>query len=215
MPNRDEGLLVVVSGPAGSGKSTMVERLIANNPDAVKRAVTATTRKPRPGEVNEVDYYFLERAEFERLIDEGEFLEYTQFNGNYYGTPRHSLEKELSKGGVVTLVIEVEGASAVREFFPNAVFIFIVPPAPMILRRRLESRGTESKEDIENRLNIATSEMQHIEEYDFLIVNDDLDTASADLAAVIRAVYRSLIIGNELERWEQGHYMTWNTRKLV
>jgi guanylate kinase len=165
--------------------------------------------------VDEIDYYFLEPAEFEQMISAGEFLEYTRFNGNYYGTPRHSLEKELAKGGIVTLVIEVEGASAVRKLFPDSVFIFIIPPTPMVLRKRLERRGTETVKDIENRLEIANNEMRRIEDYDFLIVNDDLPTATADLAAVIRAVYRSLIVGNEHERWEQGHYVTWNTRKLV
>jgi guanylate kinase len=215
MTSRDEGLLVVVSGPAGSGKSTLVDRVIRCNPDWVRRAVTATTRKPRPGEVNEKDYYFLERGEFEQLIADGEFLEHTQFNGNYYGTPRHSLEKELSKGGIVTLVIEVEGASAVREYFQDALFVFIIPPAPHILRKRLEARGTESAQEIENRLDIATREMQYIEEYDFLIVNGDLDTATRDLVAVIRSVDRSLIVGGELDRWQQGMYVDWHTRPMI
>lgn len=215
MPNREEGLLVVVSGPAGSGKSTLVDQVIRNNPDWVRRAVTATTRKPRPGETHEVDYYFLERDEFEGMIREGEFFEHTEFNGNFYGTPRHSLERELAKGGIVMLVIEVEGAATVKERFEGALFVFIIPPAPVVLRKRLESRGTETRMDIENRLAIATDEMCRIEEYDFLIVNDHVDTAVTDLTAVIRAVDRSLITGGELERWQQGQFADWNTRPFI
>ena len=214
MPNR-EGLLVVISGPAGSGKSTLVENLIAKNPGNSRRAVTATTRPPRPGEKHEVDYFFLPRDEFQAMIDAGEFLEYTEFNGNLYGTPRRSLDKELSKGGVVLLVIEVDGAESVKFFFPNAIFVFIIPPTPGELRRRLEGRGTESKSDVENRLSIARGEMQRIGEYDFLIINDQLDTATQDLAAVIRAVDRSLIFGDEMMHWEMGLFADWNTRQLL
>ena len=215
MPHRDKGLLVVVSGPAGSGKSTLVDRVIREHPDRVRRAVTATTRSPRPGEAHGVDYHFLERGEFQAMIAREEFFEYTEFNGRYYGTPRHSLERELAKGGIVVLVIDVEGAAAVKEFFDDALFVFIITPAPEILRKRLESRGTESRRDIENRIAIAAGEMRRIEEYDFLIVNDDLDAAIQDLVAVIRAVDRSLITGGELERWEQGRFMDWHARPLL
>lgn len=214
MPNR-EGLLVVVSGPAGSGKSTLVERLIQENPESARRAVTATTRNPRPGEKHGEDYYFLKREEFQAMIDAGEFLEYTEFNGNLYGTPRHSLDRELAKGGVVILVIEVDGAESVKFFFPSAIFVFIIPPTPAELRHRLERRGTESREDIENRLLIATTEMQRMGEYDFLIINDDLHTATKDLAAVIRSVGRSLIFGGEMERWKSGYFSNWTTRQIL
>ncbi len=214
MPNR-EGLLVVVSGPAGSGKSTLVENLIDTIPGNARRAVTATTRAPRPGEKDQVDYFFLTREEFTGMIEAGEFLEYTQFNGNLYGVPRKALEAELARGGVVLLVIEVDGAESVKFFFPNAIFVFIIPPTPAELRRRLERRGTESQTDIENRLAIAEGEMQRISEYDFLIINDKLDTATQDLAAVIRAVDRSLIFGGEMERWQAGQFADWSTRKFI
>ncbi len=213
MPIRD-GLLVVISGPAGSGKSTLVDNLIANKPGNARRTVTATTRAPRPGEVNGVDYYFLTVAEFTDMISKGELLEYTQFNGHYYGVPKKPLHAELAKGGVVILVIEVDGAESIKFFFPKAIFIFIIPPTPEELRRRLESRGTESKQDVECRLAIAKQEMQRIGEYDFLIINDDLDTATNDLAAVIRAVDRSLIFGDEMDNWEQGMFSNWNTRRM-
>ncbi len=214
MPSRD-GLLVVISGPAGSGKSTLVEHLIEKIPGNSRRAVTATTRSPRPGEKDGVDYFFLTRDEFRRMIDDGELLEYTEFNGNFYGVPRHSLERELAKGGVVLLVIEVDGAESVKFFFPNAIFIFIIPPTPKELRRRLESRGTESQKDIEKRLAIARREMERIGEYDYLIINDDIETATQDLAAVIRAVDRTLILGDEMENWDLGLFADWNTRQIL
>ncbi len=214
MPTK-EGLLVVVSGPAGSGKSTLVERFISANPVSARRAITATTRAPRPGEVNEVDYHFLTREEFTSMAAEGGFLEYTEFNGNLYGTPRHPLDRELAKGGVVLLVIDVDGAESVKFFFPDAIFVFIIPPTPNVLRQRLEKRGTESREDIERRLGIANTEMQRLGEYDFLIINDNIETATHDLAAVIRVVDRSLIFGDELEHWEHGHFLDWKTTRLV
>ena len=204
MANRD-GLLVVLSGPAGSGKSTLVERLIGSNAH-IRRAVTATTRAPRPGEVQDIDYHFLSREEFERRVAAEEFLEYTIFNGNFYGTPHRELKANIDRGGVVVLVIEVDGAESIKFFFPNAVFIFIVPPTQEVLRQRLEGRGTESKEDVEKRLVIATREMQRIGEYDYLIINDDPNHATLDLGAVIRAVHRSRINGNEIERWNNGYY---------
>lgn len=211
---RTEGLLAVISGPAGSGKTTLVQNLIAGNHGNIRRAVTATTRAPRPGEQDGRDYYFLSRDEFLRMIEAGDFLEYTIFNNNYYGTPRRPLETNVSKGGVVILVIEVDGAESIKFFFPDAIFIFIIPPTPAELRRRLEGRGTEDTADIENRLAIATSEMQRISEYDFLIINDNLNTATRDLAAVIRAADRSLIFGGEMESWERGQFADWNTRRI-
>lgn len=213
MPNRD-GLLVVVSGPAGSGKTTLVEKLIKESGGGARRAVTATTRSPRPGETNGTDYHFLSKEEFQRMIRSGGFLEYTVFNNNFYGTPRSSIESDIAKGGVVILIIEVDGAESIKFFFPNAVFIFIIPPTPAELRHRLEGRGTESQEDIENRLAIARREMQRLGEYDFLIINDHIPTACKDLAAVIRAVDRSLIFGDELDNWEKGKFANWQTRQI-
>lgn len=211
---RTEGLLAVISGPAGSGKTTLVQHLIAGGHGNIRRAVTATTRPPRPNEVDGRDYYFLSREEFRRMIEAGEFIEYTVFNNNYYGTPRQALENNVAKGGVVILVIEVDGAESIKFFFPGAIFIFIIPPTPAELRRRLESRGTEDTDDIENRLAIATREMQRISEYEFLIINDNLNTATRDLAAVIRAADRSLIFGGEMESWERGQFANWDTKRI-
>lgn len=203
-----EGLLVVMSGPAGSGKSTLADRLVASQSN-VRRAITATTRPPRAYEQNDVDYFFLTREEFEKRIENDELLEYTVFNGNYYGVPRAELERNLAKGGVVLLVIEVDGAESVKFFFPDAVFVFIIPPTPESLRQRLTGRGTESDQDIENRLAIARNEMQRIGEYDYLIINADPLVATLDLAAVIRAARRSRIVGGETERWNEGYFANW------
>lgn len=214
MPNSD-GLLVVISGPAGSGKNTLVQNLIIDHPVNARRAITATTRPPRPGEQHEVDYYFLKREEFLDLIEKDEFLEHTEFNGNLYGTPRQSLNHELTKGGVIILIIEVEGAESVKHQYPDALFIFIIPPTPAELRRRLEYRGTESKQDIENRLAIARHEMKHIDNYDFFVINDAISAATHDLAAIIRAVHRCLITGDELKSWDEGRFSDWKSRHLL
>lgn len=204
---------MVLSGPAGSGKSTIAERLAKMSAN-VRRAVTATTRPPRPGEADGKDYYFLSVEDFRRRIDGEDFLEYTTFNGNYYGTPRRELEANLEKGGVVLLVIEVDGAESVKFFFPDAIFVFIIPPTPEILRQRLIGRGTESEEDVERRLAIAQSEIQRVGEYDFLVINADPHMATLDLAAVIRVVKRSRITGDEVARWNAGYYADWQTRVI-
>ncbi|MCL2000064.1 MAG: guanylate kinase [Planctomycetes bacterium] len=206
---------MVISGPAGSGKTTLVENLIQTNPGDARRAVTATTRPPRPGEVNGQDYHFLTQDEFKQMLNDGEFIEYTIFNDNYYGTPRRVLESTLAQGGVIILIIEVDGAESIKFFFPDAVTIFIIPPTPSELRRRLEVRGTENPVDIEKRLQIARNEMSRLNEYDYLIINDNFDTAARDLAAVIRAVDRSRVFGGEIEGWENGQFEEWNTRRYV
>lgn len=202
------GLLVVLSGPAGSGKSTIAKRLVRLTP-TIRRAVTATTRKPRPGEGDGVDYRFLSRDEFRRRVAADEFIEYTEFNGNYYGTPRRELAESVGAGGNVLLVIEVDGAESLKFFFPEAVFVFIIPPTPEALRQRLVGRGTESAADIERRLAIAKREMERIGEYDYLIINADPEAAALDLAAVIRTALRARIVGGELEKWSDGYFANW------
>lgn len=211
MPNTN-GLLAVLSGPAGSGKTTLAERLIRNDPK-IRRAVTATTRQPRPGEQDGVDYYFLSREEFQRRIANDEFLEYTVFNGNYYGTPHKELDESLARGGVVLLVIEVDGAESIKFFYPEAVFIFIIPPTPQILKERLIGRGTESAKDVEGRLAIARREMQRIGEYDFMVINADPFMATLDIAAILRVVRRSRITSGEEVKWDEGYYAAWQSEE--
>ncbi|MDR3211832.1 MAG: guanylate kinase [Planctomycetota bacterium] len=206
-----DGLLLVVSGPAGSGKSTLVDKIIVADP-TIRRAVTATTRPPRPGEKDGVDYFFLDRQEFTRRIDNGEFLEYTSFNHNNYGTPSRELAANLHHGGVVVLVIEVEGAAALKKAFPQALLVFILPPTRESLRHRLEGRGTESPADIEKRLVIADTEISKIENYHFLIANDNPEAAAADLGGIVKLARRFWINPGEAERWLKGYYAAWHSQ---
>ncbi len=208
---RKRGLLVVLSGPAGSGKSTLAEKLIARHSDSICRAVTSTTRHPRPGEENGVDYYFLSKEEFESGIIRGDFVEHTTFNCNYYGTGRAALHEKLDQGKTVMLVIEVQGASAIREAFPHSAHIFVLPPSREELRKRLHGRGTECHEDVEKRLAIAEKEIQELNRYDFLVINDDLDAAVTDLDDIVRIARLHHLRGDELDAWESGRYRDWHT----
>ena len=179
------GRLYVYSGPSGVGKGTLLAPLLCEG--LVKLSVSATTRAPRPGETDGVEYYFVTREEFEQMIQNGEMLEYACYNGNYYGTPRRFVEEELKKGTNVILEIEVQGAAKVHRLCPDAVMIFVTPPSLSELRRRLEGRATETPEVIEGRLAAAAGEIAAGEEYDFIIVNDDVSRAEGELSAAIRA----------------------------
>ena len=202
----NEGILAVISGPAGSGKTTLVETLARAHPQSVRRAVTATTRSPRPGEKDGRDYHFLSREEFGQMLSRGEFLEYNMFNGNYYGTPRQALLDDLAGGGAVILVIDVNGAETVRRFFPNALLIFVIPPTIAELRRRLEWRRTESVEDVQKRIAIAEREIDSLPQYDFLVVNAAVPEAIRDIEAILRASGDLRITGGEAEKWRAGWY---------
>ena len=179
------GRLYVYSGPSGVGKVTLLAPLLCEG--LVRLSVSATTRAPRPGETDGVEYYFVTREEFEQMIQNGEMLEYACYNGNYYGTPRRFVEEELKKGTNVILEIEVQGAAKVHRLCPDAVMIFVTPPSLSELRRRLEGRATETPEVIEGRLAAAAGEIAAGEEYDFIIVNDDVSRAEGELSAAIRA----------------------------
>ena len=179
------GKLIVVSGPSGVGKDTVVSEYIKRNSNTYL-SVSCTSRAPREGEVDGVNYIFLSREEFEERISNGDFLEYAEYNGNYYGTPKYKMEEELEKGKDVILVIEVQGALKVKDLIPDALFIFILPPSISTLKERLIGRGTDSPESIEGRINTALKEIEVSDRYDYNIVNDDLNMAVLELENIIK-----------------------------
>ena len=182
-----EGLLLVVSGPAGVGKGT-IDRVLLERHDNMKLSVSATTRAPRPGEINGVHYFFIGDTQFRSMIDNGEFLEYTQvFNMNYYGTPRKFVEDEIAAGRDVLLEIDVQGAMNIRASYPDAVLVFIAPPSMGELKSRLVGRGTETPEAIERRFATAYKELGYLDKYDYVVVNDVLDSAIQEMESIIRA----------------------------
>jgi guanylate kinase len=180
------GLLVVISGPSGVGKDTIIERLLELDPNLVY-SVSWTTRAPRPGEVDGVSYTFVSREKFEEMIWQGGFLEHASYAGNLYGTPAGPVEAARAAGRDILLKIEVQGAQQVRERAPDALFIFIAPPSNEELVRRQEVRGKEAEQDMTERRKIAEKEMQYASQYDQAVVNDDLDRAVAEILAIIRA----------------------------
>lgn len=181
----EKGILFVVSAPAGCGKGTILGQILKD--EKYYYSVSATTRKPRPGEQDGVNYQFLDKADFEKLIAENAFLEHAQYCDNYYGTLKAPIEENLSKGKHVILEIEVQGAMQIRRLRPDAKFIFIAPPSFETLRQRLEHRGTETPEVIEKRVNTARKELEMKVNYDYCIINDVLDDAVADFKSVVRA----------------------------
>ena len=181
------GLLIVLSGPSGVGKGTVRKALFEMPEQEFVYSVSMTTRAPRPGEVDGVDYYFVSREEFERQIASGNLLEYAEFVGNYYGTPKDKVEEQLNKGKEVILEIEVNGAFQVREKCKDAVFIFLVPPTRRALYERLKSRGTECEERILARIEKANKEFKLAHQYDYIVVNDEIYNAADRIMAIIRA----------------------------
>lgn len=167
-----EGRLLVISGPAGSGKGTVIKALMDGD-ERFSYSVSATTRAPRPGEIDGVNYYFITRSEFEKRISRGRMVEYTEYCGNYYGTPADELKKALKKGKIFILEIEVNGASNIRRQFPDATMIMIVPPDFRSLEARLRGRGTETEESIEKRLETSRKELACLGLFDYIVINRD------------------------------------------
>ena len=178
--------LFVVSGPSGAGKGTLLARVREQRPD-LGLTVSATTREPRPGEVDGVSYHFLSEDEFSRRVDAGMFLEWANVHGHRYGTLRSEVDGNLSEGRSVILEIDVQGALNVRKIYPDAVLVFIEPPSMDVLEQRLRGRGTEDEASIELRLSGARREMELAYDYDVRVVNDDLETATQDLLRALES----------------------------
>ncbi|MFC5558003.1 guanylate kinase [Ureibacillus thermophilus] len=184
---KDRGLLIVLSGPSGVGKGTVRKELFKQPNTNYEYSISITTRKPREGEVDGVDYFFRTREEFEKLIEEGKLLEYAEFVGNYYGTPLDYVNETLDAGRDVFLEIEVQGAAQIREKMPEALFIFLAPPSLSELERRLIERGTESEEIIKKRIETAKEELEMMKLYDYVVENDEIQKACEKINAIIMA----------------------------
>lgn len=184
---KERGLLIVLSGPSGVGKGTVRKEIFSQPDTNFEYSISATSRKKREGEVDGVDYFFKTREEFEKMIREGKLLEYTEYVGNYYGTPIDYVEKTLAEGKDVFLEIEVEGAKQVREKFPEGIFIFLIPPSLEELEKRIKTRGTESDELIKNRMEVAKKELQMMSLYDYVVENNEVKEASEKIKAIIKA----------------------------
>ncbi len=187
MKLNDKGMLIVISGPSGVGKGTVRKALFEKRGHRLVYSISMTTRKPRQGEVDGVDYYFVSREEFQKRIDNNQFLEWAEFVGNYYGTPKDKVEEQIEMGKEVVLEIEVNGALQVLSKVKDAVSIFIVPPGKQALYDRLRRRGTEPEEVIQERMAKANREFQLAHKYDYIVVNDDVDNAADRIMAIIRA----------------------------
>jgi guanylate kinase len=180
------GMLIVVSSPSGGGKGTLIDRARKIVPN-LSYSVSYTTRTPRPGEVNGREYFFVSQADFEVMKAQNQFLEWAWVHGNLYGTSRDQVMNELAGGCDIILEIDVQGASSVRALVSDAVCIFILPPSFEVLRQRLITRGTDGPADLERRLRGAPAEVEHYREFQYVIINDDMERASAQLAAIIFA----------------------------
>jgi guanylate kinase len=185
-PTVRAGNLFVVVAPSGAGKTTLVTELLKREPN-IKLSMSYTTRAPREGEVDGVDYYFVTRDKFEKMIAAGEFLEYANVYGNYYGTSRRWIEQELAGDHDVLLEIDWQGAKQLRSLFPHMVGIFILPPSLAELRKRLESRGKDSAEAIQRRMASAREEISHVLEFEYIIVNERFEAALSDLISIVHA----------------------------
>jgi len=181
-----EGVLFVVAAPSGGGKTSLVNALVARF-DHLKISISYTTRPSRPGDVDGEDYRFVDEAEFQKMVGEKAFLEHAEIYGHHYGTSHRWVLKQLEKGVDVILEIDWQGARQIRQLFPSTVSIFILPPSREVLRERLQHRKQDDSEAIEERLVSAVGEMAHYHEFDYLIVNDDFDTALADLSHIVQA----------------------------
>jgi guanylate kinase len=181
----ERGLLIVLSGPSGVGKGTVRKALFERKDTPLQYSISMTTRSPREGEVNGVDYFFTTKEDFKQRIAENKFLEWAEYVGNYYGTPIEYVEKTLQEGKDILLEIEVQGALQVKKAFPEGIFIFLAPPSLKELQNRIVTRGTESEDLIQNRMNAAKEEIDMMDAYDYVVENDKVDSACDRVNAII------------------------------
>ncbi|MDY2794438.1 guanylate kinase [Peptostreptococcus porci] len=181
---KKKGLLIVISGPSGAGKGTICKKLVEKH-EKINLSVSATTRKPREGEIEGVSYYYKSKSEFENMIDNDEFLEFAKIYENYYGTPKKTIFDEISKGNDVILEIEMQGAMQVKKSYPESVFVFILPPSLSELKSRIVGRGTETNAQIEMRFNSAYNEIKLVGEYDYFVFNNVVEKSVEDIEKII------------------------------
>ncbi|MGR0120676.1 guanylate kinase [Bacillus halotolerans] len=184
---KERGLLIVLSGPSGVGKGTVRQAIFSQEDIKFEYSISVTTRNPREGEVNGVDYFFKTREEFEQMIANNKLLEWAEYVGNYYGTPVDYVEQTLQEGKDVFLEIEVQGALQVRNAFPEGLFIFLAPPSLSELKNRIVTRGTETDALIENRMKAAKAEIEMMDAYDYVVENDNVETACDKIKAIVLA----------------------------
>lgn len=192
---KHKGILIVVSGFSGAGKGTLMKQLV-HTYDNYALSISMTTREPRPGEEDGREYFFTTREDFEKKIEQDGLIEYACYCDNYYGTPREYVEKQLEKGKDVILEIEIQGALKIKEKFPTALLLFVMPPSIAELKKRLEGRGTETAEVIEKRLRRAGEEAEGIEQYDFIVINDKLEECVENMHQIV-CVTRNTPVRNE------------------
>lgn len=181
-----EAFLIVISGPSGVGKTTLVDRVLGMD-RSLRESVSATTRAPREGEVHGAHYFFVTTEEFEDMIESEELIEWAEVHDEYYGTPRDFIEEQLEQGNDVVLNIDIQGGNSVKKAFPDAVTVFILPPSFEALEARIRNRGEDENIDIDARLETARNEITASEDYDYVVVNDDLNTAATELYAIVTA----------------------------
>ncbi len=181
-----KGNVFIISGPSGSGKDTILKEVLMKKAD-IYFSISSITRKMREGEVEGEKYHFISREEFEEGLAKDAFLEYNKYLDNYYGTPKAPIEAQIARGGDVIIEVDVNGAHSIRSKLPEAISVFIMPPSFEVLKKRLSGRGTETKEQIEGRLKAALDEIERAVEYDYIVINDDLDLAVEDFLTIMRA----------------------------
>lgn len=203
----NNGLLIVVSGPSGSGKGSIIKKYLEKNKGVVL-SVSTTTRVPRKGEIDGCHYHFKTIDEFKKMIESDELIEWVEYCGNYYGTPKQWVLDKLNDGKDVILEIEVEGAMNIKKLFPESVLVFVLPPGFAELRRRMEKRGTETGKVLDNRLERAAEELEYAKEYGYLLLNEDLDIAVTDMDIIIKAeklkIHRNLGLITQFEKQLKG-----------